>query len=68
MSKKVCGFRLILDIRGINRFLKVLPVHMLTTAHAKGGWFTTVDLRDAYFHVLVASHHRMFLRFDLGLP
>jgi len=47
VSKKVGGFRLILDLRGVNRFLKVLPFYMLTTAHAQGEWFLTVDLRDA---------------------
>ena len=41
---------------------------MLTSADtlrvvARGEWFTTIDLKDAYFHVPVAPHHRQFLRF-----
>ena len=68
VDKKDGGFRPILDLRGLNMFLKVLPFHMLTSADtlrvvARGKWFTTIDLKDAYFHVPVASHHRPFLRF-----
>ena len=68
MAKKDGGFRPILDLRGLNQFLKVLPFHMLTTSDirrvvARGEWFTTVDLKDAYFHVPIASHHQCFLRF-----
>ena len=41
---------------------------MLTAADilrvvTRGEWFTTVDLKDAYFHVPIASHHQHFLRF-----
>ena len=68
VTKKVGGFRPVLDLRGLNRFLKVLPFHMLTTADTlrvvtQGEGFATVDLRDAYFHLPIASHHRRFLRF-----
>lgn len=27
-------------------------------------WFVSVDLKDAYFHVPIAPHHRKFLRFS----
>ena len=68
VTKKDGGFRPILDLRGLNTFLKILPFHMLTSADtlrvvARGEWFTTIDLKDAYFHVPVAAHHRRFLRF-----
>ncbi len=26
-------------------------------------WFMSLDLKDAYFHIQVAPHHRQFLRF-----
>ncbi|XP_043992837.1 uncharacterized protein LOC122842759 [Gambusia affinis] len=68
VPKKTGGFRPILDLRGLNQYLKVLPFHMLTTAEvlravARGEWFTSIDLMDAYFHVPVAAEHRRFLRF-----
>ena len=68
VDKKDSGFQPILDLRGLNTFLKVLPFHMLTSADtlrvvARGEWFTTIELEAAYFHVPVASHHRRFLKF-----
>ncbi|XP_030293378.1 uncharacterized protein LOC115593839 [Sparus aurata] len=68
IPKKDGGFRPILDLRGLNRFLKVLPFRMLRMADvlqsvAQGAWFVSIDLKDAYFHVPIAPHHRQFLRF-----
>ena len=47
-TKKTGGFRPILDLRGLNKFMKVIPFHMLTTADV---------------HVPIAQQHRQFLRF-----
>lgn len=68
VPRKTGGFRPILDLRGLNSYLKRMPFHMLTTADVlqsvtQGEWFTSVDLKDAYFHVPVAPRHRQFLRF-----
>ncbi|XP_028302785.1 uncharacterized protein LOC114463411 [Gouania willdenowi] len=68
VPKKEGRFRPILDLRGLNRFLKVLPFHMLRVADvlrtvSAGDWLVMVDLKDAYFHVPIAPHHRPFLRF-----
>ncbi|KAK7921774.1 hypothetical protein WMY93_008676 [Mugilogobius chulae] len=68
VPKRTGGFRPILDLRRLNRYLKVLPFHMLRLkvlfqAIRAGDWFTTVDLRDAYFHVPIDPAHRRYLRF-----
>lgn len=68
VEKKTGGFRPVLDLRGLNKFLKVIPFRMLTTTDVlqsidHGEWFTSVDLKDAYFHVPIAQQHRQFLRF-----
>lgn len=62
------GFRSILDLRGLNSYLKHLPFCMLcikdvmqaVTPHE---WFTSVDLKDTYFHVPIVQEHGHFLRF-----
>ena len=68
IPKKDGGLRPILDLRPLNDHLKVLRFHMLRTIEVLQGirrndWFTTIDLKDAYFHVSIAPHHRQFLRF-----
>ena len=68
VKKKDGGLRPILDLRGLNRFLKVLRFHMLSTAEvlhtvAREEWFTSIDLKNAYFYVRIALHHRPFLWF-----
>ena len=66
--KKSGGFRPILDLSQFNRCVMVRPFHMLTTKHVlecvrHQEWFTSVDLKDAYFHIQVIPRHRKFLRF-----
>ena len=70
VDKKGGGQRPILDLRGLNMYLKKLSFKMLTTASLlrkgrRGAWFTTVDLKDAFFHVSIYPPHRKFLRFGL---
>lgn len=60
------GHRPVLDLRPLNRYLKVLPFKMVHTGVViqcirQGEWFTSLDLKDAYFHVPICREHRPFL-------
>ncbi len=68
VPKKSGGLRPILDLRVLNRALHRLPFKMLTPKRIFGcvrpqDWFAAIDLKDAYFHVLILPRHRPFLRF-----
>ncbi|KAL0152776.1 hypothetical protein M9458_052499 [Cirrhinus mrigala] len=68
VPKKDGGLRPILDLRHLNRALMKQPFKMITLkqilSHIRtGDWFFSLDLKDAYFHIQIAPHHRRFLRF-----
>lgn len=68
VPKKTGDYRPILDLRALNTCIGRRTFRMLTTRRLlelvqPGDWFTTIDLKDAYFHVEVAPRHRKFLRF-----
>ncbi len=68
VPKRDGGLRPILDLRPINRALCKRPFRMITLKQIlaqirPGDWFASVDLKDAYFHIQIAPHHRRFLRF-----
>ncbi len=68
VPKKDGGLRPILDLRQLNRFIKVLPFKMLTTKQIlesiePGVWLASIDLKDAYFYVPICQDPPLFLRF-----
>ncbi len=68
VPKKDGALRPILDLRLLNHALMKRPFRMITLKQilwqiCPGDWFMSLDLKDAYFHIQIAPHHRQFLRF-----
>ena len=68
VQKKGGGLRPIMDLRALNKHLKRFKFRMLTPASLmkavrQGDFHCSVDLKDAYQHVLIYPPHRKFLRF-----
>lgn len=68
VPKRDGGLRPILDLRGLNRYLRPLKCQMpmvprVRQAIVAGDWFATIDLKDAYFHIPIWQDHWRFLRF-----
>ena len=69
VPKKDGGMRPIINLKGLNTFVetvhfKMEGIHMLKDTLKSGDWMTKVDLKDAYFMIPMASHHRRLLRFQ----
>ncbi len=64
VPKKDGGLRPILDLRRLNHALMRRPFRMIMLKQIRtGDWFCSLDLKDTYFHIQIAPHHRRFLRF-----
>ena len=68
IPKKDGRLRPILDLRGLNTFLRPLRCKMLTVPRVRqsilqGDWVATIDLEDAYFQIPIWEGHRRYLRF-----
>ena len=63
-------WRPILDLSKLNLFLKVEKFKMETpetirTSLQQGEWVTSVDFKDAYFHIPIQAQSRKYLRFHV---
>ena len=68
VPKKDGGMRPIINLKGLNTFVetvhfKMEGIHMLKDILKPGDWMTKVNLKDAYFMIPMALHHRRLLRF-----
>ena len=68
VPKSTGGWRPVLDLSSLNKFLDNKPFRMETAASLRdaihpGDWATSLDLKDAYFHILVHPRDRKWLRF-----
>lgn len=68
VPKKDGGLCPIPDLRPLNHILpnnsfRIATVKQILTYVQLGEWYILVDLKDAYFHIQIAPHHRCILRF-----
>ncbi|XP_041432012.1 uncharacterized protein LOC121397903 isoform X2 [Xenopus laevis] len=68
IKKKTGEYRAILDLRVLNRSLRVRRFKMESLRSVlqeidQGDWLISIDIKDAYLHIPVASSHPKFLRF-----
>ena len=69
--KKTGDWRPVIDLSYLNNFIisphfKMETVASILGALQPGHWCTSLDLKDAFFHVPIAPSHRRYLRFKLG--
>ena len=60
----------ILDLSNLNTFLntewfKMETPETIRTSLQSGEWVTSIDFKDAYFHILIHSQSRKYIRFHL---
>ena len=69
VPKKSGGWRPVVDLSFLNSFVEI-PHFPMESAESirrslpRGGWVTSIDLVDAYFHIPIHRGYRKFLRFQ----
>ena len=68
VPKKSGDLRAVINLRPLNQYLKTQHFKMDTLKTVlnlvkKDDWAISIDLKDAYFHVLIHPKHRKYLRF-----
>ncbi|XP_013909106.1 PREDICTED: ubiquitin carboxyl-terminal hydrolase 7-like [Thamnophis sirtalis] len=69
VPKSTGGWRAILDLKRLNRFLvyrrfKMSSLKSILQGIRKGDFLASVDLTEAYLHIPILPAHRQFLRFS----
>ncbi len=69
-TKRTGGFRPILNLTGLNTYLRATKFRMETLTSIlqglhQGWWMVSLDLKDAYLHVPIHPSHWRYLRFAL---
>ena len=70
-AKMSGGLRPVINLKPLNLFIKKEKFKMETTrsirkALSLGDWATSIDLKDAYFHIPVHPNFRKYLRIVVG--
>lgn len=68
VPKATGGWRPVLDLSPLNRYLERVKFKMETQSSVRqavqqNDWATSIDLKDAYFHILIHPNDRKWLRF-----
>ena len=68
VQKRTGGWRPVIDLSRLNQFVlcphfKMETLNSIRLALQKGDWVTSLDLRDAYFHIGIHRRSRRYLRF-----
>ena len=71
VPKKSGGWRLVIDLSELNKYLAQVTFSMDTLVKVKraaspGMWATSLDLSDAYHHIPMRPQSQVFLCFQLG--
>ena len=71
VPKKTGGWRPVIDLSCLNKFLKIQRFKMETPESIRASlqpqeWVTSLDLKDAYLHIPVEPSQRKFLRFHVA--
>jgi hypothetical protein len=70
VPKKTGDWRPVIDLSSLNQYVECPTFRMDTpelvrASLQKGMWTTSIDLRDAYFHIPIHPSYRKFLRFQV---
>lgn len=70
VKKRSGGWRPVIDLSRLNQFVlcphfKMETLESIRLSLQAGDWVTSLDLKDAYFHILIHQRSRRYLRFVL---